>query len=79
MGLARTGLAHCFWYHTKAASRHKPSAKISGPGCPSLARPQNPASIATRMLAYSSVSLELSGYRPVSFFLTAKTANSSGL
>ena len=48
LGLPRTGRVHCFWRHTKA-SRRKPSATISGPGCLSPARPQNPARIATRI------------------------------
>ncbi len=43
-------------YQTNACRMRNPSAKICGPGCPSLGRAQNPANIATRRLACHTVS-----------------------
>jgi len=47
---------HCCLYQTTARNTRNPSAKICAPGCPSPALAQNPASMATRRLACSSVS-----------------------
>ena len=62
-------LAHCPLYHTNTCNTRNPSAKTCAPGCPSPARAQNPASMAARMLACSTVSLALEAYFAVSFFL----------
>ena len=62
-------LAHCPLYHTNTCNTRNPSAKTCAPGCPSPALAQNPANMATRRLACSSVSLAVEAYLAVSFFL----------
>ena len=57
--LAWAWAGHRSLSQTNACKTRNPSAKICAPGCPSPVRPQNPTSIATRMLAWKTVSFSL--------------------